>query len=165
MSCNNYRCAQDSIPSLVACNTKWEKAYQCTWMSCECLEAWQLNHVKVCEATLTKCMNVTHVCVGFITECLSAGWLAFTCIAWHCTWSPKACNYYIICSLSTYKKVCKWHQASFLILWVGAGDEPMMTQTQREEDLVASNPGFPFRILSRLWFFSKAARQNPEWKA
>ena len=42
-------------------------------MSCECLEAWQLNHVKVCEATLTKCMNVTHVRVGFIAVCLSAG--------------------------------------------------------------------------------------------
>ena len=42
-------------------------------MSCECLEAWQLNHVKVCEATLTKYMNVTHVRVGFIAVCLSAG--------------------------------------------------------------------------------------------
>ena len=28
-----------------------------------------------------------------------------------------------------------------------------------------SNPGFPFWILSRSRFFSKAARQNPEWKA
>ena len=30
--------------------------------------------------------------------------------------------------------------------------------------LLASNPGFPFRILSRS-FFSKVARQNPERKA
>ena len=31
--------------------------------------------------------------------------------------------------------------------------------------MLASNPGFPSRILSRSQFFSKAARQNPEWKA
>ena len=34
-----------------------------------------------------------------------------------------------------------------------------------DRTLLALNPGFPFRILSRSRFFSKAARQNPEWKA
>ena len=31
-----------------------------------------------------------------------------------------------------------------------------------DRTLLASNPGFPFRILSHSRFFSKAARQNPE---
>ena len=34
-----------------------------------------------------------------------------------------------------------------------------------DRTLLALNPGFPFRILSRSRFFSKAVRQNLEWKA
>ena len=32
-----------------------------------------------------------------------------------------------------------------------------------DRTLLASNPGFPFWILSRSRFFSKAVRQNSEW--
>ena len=60
------------------------------------------------------------------------------------------------CSFSHLCKLPRWHEWFHLATY-----------------LLASNPGFPFQILCRSFgekleknrFFSKAARQHPEWKA
>ena len=48
----------------------------------------------------------------------------------------------------------------------GGGGGPILggVHFYHDRTLLASNPGFPLWILSRSRFFSKAVRQNPEWK-
>ena len=53
--------------------------------------------------------------------------------------SRKACNCYIICWLSIYKNFCKWHQAPFMMFWVGPGDEANLPARTTNEPYLPGN--------------------------